>query len=100
MVHAAQFADDGRQRGRDDRLVEGGQEHAQQQRADGDENGSPVVPLTGGRPHLGAAHFLSHADLLGYVALFHPIVVCLSGYGLPRGAVWQVGRWVWHGTAA
>ena len=51
VVEAAEVADDRRQRGRDDRLVERGQEHAEHQRDEDRPQGAPGGTPVGGRVH-------------------------------------------------
>ncbi len=82
MIHAAQIADDGGQRGGHDGLVEGGEQHPEQQGADRDEDIARHVLLDGGAvPRVGIP---GHTDLpWPPEGLDAPsIVVGVAGYGL------------------
>ncbi len=84
VLHAAEFADDRRQGGRDDGLVERGEQHAEEQRSDGYENGPSAVTRAcagaGGRGRGGgAARLLGHGLLLGSPGSCAP---------LPSWALW------------
>jgi hypothetical protein len=56
VLEPAEVADDRRQRGRDDRLIERGEEHRQHQRADHDQHAAPVRSLVGLAPFLPVDH--------------------------------------------